>query len=494
MGVFMNENILIDNINIKTLPELIVNHLRLHDVNSNLNSVRNIYSLILDCINEDVKDSYLNRIQKYLSSNEQSTILIFDDITNGIYDKELMEACTQIVDKINLIQNRLLYRDLMKKCYFIHFEEDELKNINDSYEKDDNLFIFLLFKHAIKNYKVSPPKILAERLYNDACTLTKTSPLRKNLYKISADLGHPEAALNYATSVYNDYNERLIYFMKAKELNSSLWKIGFIIEHFELSKEQFDWIKKELKDIIMYSNSYPESAVIALRGNNHFEQECIITAYKIYFYLAYEKNFAKGYNSIGKFLINGKVSLEINEKDIDKNKEYGLKYIKKSVSLSNIHAMQNLALYYQRNGMNEEVIKPLLSIGAKCEDLISCVELSKILLKENKIEEALNYLEYAASQHSPYAFYHLGKIYENKFEFDKAKEHYKLAIKYGMRKASIDLAYIYYQEYVDSTDEKLKNTYLLSSINILKNHMDDFDDEDLMTAKKLIHEWEKFLN
>ena len=53
-----------------------------------------------------------------------------------------MEACTQIVDNINLIQNRLLYRDLMKKCYFIHFEEDELKNINDSYEKDDNLFIF----------------------------------------------------------------------------------------------------------------------------------------------------------------------------------------------------------------------------------------------------------------------------------------------------------------------------------------------------------------
>ena len=95
----MHENILIDFINIKTLPELIINNLKENGINQ-ISSIRVLYSIILDSISNEIKDSYLNKIQKYLSSSEQSTILIFDDINNGIYDKELKEACHKICQEI----------------------------------------------------------------------------------------------------------------------------------------------------------------------------------------------------------------------------------------------------------------------------------------------------------------------------------------------------------------------------------------------------------
>ena len=62
----MKDNILIDYINIKNLPELIISFLKDNNINSNLNNIRGIYSIILGNISEDVKESYLNKIQKYL--------------------------------------------------------------------------------------------------------------------------------------------------------------------------------------------------------------------------------------------------------------------------------------------------------------------------------------------------------------------------------------------------------------------------------------------
>ena len=490
----MNDNILIDNINIKTLPELIINFLKDKNISSSFNSIRNIYSLILSEISIDIKDSYLNKIQKYLSSSEACTILIFDDISDNIYDKELENACKKIVETINKANDYSeLYISLMNKCYFIHFEDNELDIINNSFEKKNyNKFIFYLFKHAIKNYKISTPKILAQRIYDDAMTLTKGIPIRKNMFKISADLGNPYAALEYGSIVYDDNPiDRLNYFLKAKELDVCLWKIAYIIEHSKLNNQQFELVKKELKDIIAFSKNYDDCKnIYPSRAKTNFEKECVPTAFKIYYYLAIKKNFSKAYNSIGKFLIYKKIVYvdKNNTIDEEKTQSIGIKYLKKGVSLSNIYAMENLAVFYKNHNINTHLIKSLLQISADNEDLVACTELSKLLTQEGKIEEAINYLKYAASQNSAYAQHNLAKVYENKFDYDNAKYWYKEAIKNGSKASAVNLAQLYFKEYVDN-DTSMKNSYLIYAINVLKNNIHTLDDEHKELANKLIDEW-----
>ena len=495
----MNDNILIDNINIKTLPELIINFFKNNNVNSNLNSIRNIYSLILSDISIDIKESYLNKIQKYLSSNEACQILIFDDINENIYDKKLKNSCNKIVTDINKSSgSSKLYQDLMNKCYFIHFKDDELEKINNCFRKKDyNEFMFYLFKHAINNYKISTPKILAQRIYADAMTLSKEKPIRKNLFKISADLGNSNAALQYGILVYNDdYNDRLTYFLKGKDLDICVWKIGYIVEHSELTKQQFELVKRELKDIINFSKDYDDCKnIYPARAKNDFEKECVTIAFKIFFYLAKKKRFPKGYNSIGKFLINNKIAYVDKNNKIyeEKTKLKGIEYLKKGVSLGNISAMENLAMYYKKNNMNLDLIKPLLLIGAENEDLISCVELSKLLMAEDKPDEAINYLKYASSQKSAYAQHNLAKVYENKFDYDNAKYWYKEAIKNENTSSVINLAQIYFKEYVDN-NTSMKNSYLLYAIGILENNIKNLDNEHKEIANKLIIEWSNIIN
>ena len=492
----MNDNILIDSINIKTLPEMIIYYLKEKNIKSNLNSVRNIYSLILSEISIDIKESYLNKIQKYLSSNEACQILIFDDINDNIYDKELKKACDKIIKDINKSNDNIeLYQQLMNKCYFIHFEDNELDIITNCFIKNDyNNFIFYLFKHAIKNYKISTPKILAQRLLGDATTLTNDIPIKKFLFKISADLGNPFAAFRYANCI-TDQDERIKYFVKGKELEICLWQIGYLVEHFRLSESTLDIVKKELKEIINYSNDFDECQNLDTpRTKKNYEKDCTITSFKLFFYLASKKNFSKGYNSIGKFLINNKIAYidKNNNIDEEKTKSKGIEYLKKAVTLSNIPAMENLAMYYKKNNINTELIKPLLLIGAESEDLISCVELSKVLMNEDKLDEAIDYLKYASSQKSAYAQHNLAKVYENKFDYDNAKYWYKEAIKNGSKASAINLAQIYFKEFVDNKTS-MKNSYLLYAINILNNNINTLDDEHKEIANKLLIEWDKII-
>ena len=53
---------LLDSINIKTYPELIVNFLKDNNINSNFNNLRGFYNELLASLSEDIRDSYLNRI------------------------------------------------------------------------------------------------------------------------------------------------------------------------------------------------------------------------------------------------------------------------------------------------------------------------------------------------------------------------------------------------------------------------------------------------
>ena len=495
----MNNNILIDNINIKTLPELIIAYLKKYNINSNLNSVRNFYNLILSDISVDIRDSYLNKIQKYLSYNEACQILIFDDINDRIYDNQLKDSCKKIIEEIEKADHSTeLYNSLLSKCYFIHFDDDELNNINNAFNnKDYNNLMFYLFKHAIKNYKISTPKILTKRIYDDAMTLSKDITIRKKLFKISADLGNSDACLQYAISIYNeDRSERFFYLLKSKDLDVSLWMLSYIIEKFAITKQQLEQAKIELKDIINFSNDYDDCKNIkAYKTRNNFEMDCLITAFKIDFYLAHKKNFSKGYNSIGKLLINNVITYtdKNNKADLNKTNLKGVDYLKRSVALSNLHAMDNLAIYYKKNNINSDYIKPLLLIGAENEDLISCVELSKVLMEENKLDEAINYLKYASKQKSAYAQHNLAKTYERKFDFDNARYWYQEAIKNGSKHSVINLAKLYFKEYIGNEEYK-KKSYLIYAIDLLNDYLDIFDEEDKKTAKDLIKKYSDINN
>ena len=74
----MDFGYLIDKLNIKELPEEITLFLRQNNQKDCCN-LRGFYSRLLEEISFDVKESYLNRILKYLSSDTASRINIIDD-------------------------------------------------------------------------------------------------------------------------------------------------------------------------------------------------------------------------------------------------------------------------------------------------------------------------------------------------------------------------------------------------------------------------------
>lgn len=493
----MSENMIIDHINVKTFPEEIINFLRENKIKTRLNSVRVIYSLILEEISFDIKSSYINRIQKYLSSNDSISITIFDDIVNGIYTKELKNACIKINNEILKCKNPyLFYNKIINKCSFLHFDDKQLEMLNNlNKDNDYSEILYILFIHAFETYKYNTPRILSERLYGEALALSKGNPLKKNLLKLSANLGNPYACVEYAEEIYdNNWSDRIKYFMKNKDYSVALWEIAFIIEHFEIDEITFKEIKKELKNYIYYSNSFEECNNISTKENkNSFKSDCLITAFKLYYYIANEKNFSKAYNSVGKLLIEEKILYLDKNKKIDKIKmmTIGKKYIKKACSLGNVHAMENLALLIKND--DYEKATTLAKIGAEYENIESCILLSNLLISNGNEIEAIKYLKYAASTNNKEAFYNLGKIYERKLDYDKAKNYYENSIKNGYNIASINLAKLYFQMYVNESDEKLKISYLMVAINILEKYKNTLNKENQNIAEKLLYNWKKML-
>lgn len=489
---------LLDFINIKSLPEIIIDFLKENKIKTNFTSIRNFYSILLGKISEEIKDSYLNRIQKYMSSPEASSILIFEDIANNIYDENIYSFSKMLIKEIDKSSNStFLYKQLLDKCLFIYFDKSELENIKEHFEKKNYiLFINCLIIHAIKNYKINTPRITAERLFQDALCLYANNKQQNNLLKLSADLGNEIAAQIYANKIYDDYNERLTYFLKGKNTSFSLWEISFILEHFELNNQQLKNVKHELKDIINLEEGILKY-LKPINPNNEFEFECMNTAIKIYYYLANYKNFSRGYNSIGKLLLINKIAIFDEDSSLNKDKslEVAFDYLDKAIKLGNINAMQNLATYYYKNKINDENtnVKELLKIGANIEDLLSSNYFSKILIEEGKLEEAKKHLEYVASTNNGEAQFELGKIYENNYEYDKAIAYYKNAIKNGFTKAAIKLAKLYFNKYMNEENNNNRNSYILYAINIIEDNYNNFNLDEKKEADYLLNNLKKII-
>lgn len=487
----MTEKDLLDEINIKTFPEIIINYLKTQNVKTNINNLRSFYSVILSSINENIKDSYLNRILKYLSSKEESTILIFDDIASGIYKNEILNAFKIICLEINKAsKHTLFYKKFIDACKFIYFDSDELEDIKDNFINNNyEMELYLLFLHTCKYYKTNTPNILAERLLYESYPLYASNKMKYILLKASADLGNDLACLFYANSITN-INEQVNYFIKGKNLPQNLWELAFLIEHYSINNILYNNITKELKDIINEGSKFIEDNIIVTDTENDFEIDCTILALNIYLYIANVKKLSKAYNSIGKFFLFGKTSIMDEKKNIDKEKteKIAMEYSIKAMRLSNIHAMQNIATYFYENKRNTDFdIKKLLKIGADAKDVLSSIYFTKILLDENRTDDAEEYLKYIANNNKPEAQYQLAKIYENKLQIDDAINYYEKAINNKYYIASLNLAKIYFNKYMSEiTSTNKKKSYLILAINLIESYYDKYDLETKKEAKFLL--------
>lgn len=448
---------LVDKINIKDLPEIIVSFLRKHS-SKKYNNLRFFYSKLLGDISEDIKDSNLNRILKYLSSDSPSTINIIDDFNDGIYDNELNFFCDKLSDYIRTFNDyENLYEDLNQLIIYIFFNKDEylvLKKLHN--EKKYNVFLFNLLKHAFSSYKYNIPGIVAKRFYNEALTLIYDSEHRKRLMKASADLGNSEACMQYASMIYKDIDLSIKYYAKTKSMESALWEIGFALEHDWLKKETKLFLLKEIGDYFI-EDDFTNNISVNINEIKNIDSDSILMAVKIYNYIIKKYNFSKAINSIGKLLVFNKI-IYCNSRQ--ESIKIAKQYLKKAIKLGNLNAMTNLSIYFanhpEDNEYDYEMTKRLFKFSADLGDIEACYYYGKILIKEEKDNLALKYLTYAEERNNKFACFELGKYYELKQDFQKSIMYYKRAISLYYYDSAYYLALLYFQMDIINKDYEVE--------------------------------------
>lgn len=483
-GDYMLHQDLLDEINIKTFPEAIIEYLKSKNTNSKFNNLRSFYSLILGSISTDVKESYLNRILKYLSADEESQILILDDIGKGLYEKELTSVFSSICEKIEEKNSfTIFYKKLLDSCKLIYFEKDESEKIKTAFDCGDYVQqLYLLFLHACQNYRTNTPNILAERLLTNSFSILEGKKVKYELLKASADLGNTTACLLYGNAIL-DRADQFNYFFKGRALPQNIWEIAFLFEKGRVNVDIYNKAKKEFKTIINIGEKFL-GETLGVRGVcSTFEMDCMLLAFNLYLYLANVKNFPKAFNSVGKLLIKQNIVITSGDKKIDeeKAKAIGLDYLRKGIKLGNINAIQNYVTYlYEERIETPFDLKSLITIGANAKDIPSAMYLSKMLLDEKRFDEAEPYLKFLADCAQSYAAdsqYSLAKIYENKLQLEDAVKYYEKAINNGLYDASFSLAKLYFNKAMSSgTAANMKKSYLIMAVNLIESYFHQYDE------------------
>ena len=243
-----------------------------------------------------------------------------------------------------------------------------------------------------------------------------------------------------------------------------------------MTSKQLQEIKAEIKDILIEGSKYIDNIVV-VNDNDLFHQDCLITALKIYFYLANKKHFSKAYCSVGKFFLEEIVAISRNDiADKEASYEMGIDYSYKAIKLGNIHAMHNVGKFYYNNKPKTDVkYKELLEIAANAKLIESNEYIAKILISENDTGNVEGYLKFLSEENSGDALYRLGKISESKMQLDDAIKYYEGALKNNCYSASIELAKIYFSKYMnDEYDTNIKSGYILLAINILEKNYSEY--------------------
>ena len=478
----------VDFINIKGLPEIIVDFL--HSQNKKkYNNLRKFYSGMLDFFGEDIKASYLNRILKYLSSDKASNIYLIDGINDGIYDKELSDFTKSLVKEINSTNDYLnLYETLNRKVNFIFYESHEefctIKDYNNEQKYEE--FIFSLLKHAFKNYQESVPEIVARSLFIQSQTMNSKTSNRIRFLNASSILGNEMATINlYCSLISVSADESIKVLMRTKESEIVLWSIGFDLENNFLSKEVVNLIKNKYKYIFNEKDEFIKDISVTEKGKNKFDENNLLLAYQIYYYCYNKYGFTKAGNSLGKLLLFDILSYKNNhEESIKKAKEF----LKKEIRRGNVNAITNLAVYLYEHQEDAEydykTVKKWFETSASFGDREGNYYLGKILFDQGKYDESFKYIEYAANSNDKCATMLLGRYYEKKDEFDNAIKYYKKAIVLKYYDAAYYLALLYF----NMKELQKDNSVVIESMgyDILNEYYDLFTDSVKEKAKLLL--------
>ena len=472
----MDISTIIDKINIKNLPEIITSYLHEYSIKE-LTNLRSFYSRLLEFINEDVKNSYLNRILKYLSSDTTSVINIIEDFNDNIYNKELLSFSKYLVDIINNTENaQSLYEKLNRNVNFIFFENNkqycEVKTYHNNKEYDK--FIYSLLKHSFKLYQINLPGIVGKRLLDEALTLNYNTEHRKRVIQASAELGNELAINLHACHIYSEDRDGAVRFLlKNKNNASELWQIAFELEYNTLSKETIQLIKNEL-DFILEEDEFINKIKVTKKGKEKLYDMTLLYAYKIYYYIANKYGFSKAYNSLGKLMIFDYISY-----DSDRNKTiyYAKHYLNKAIKMGNFNSATNLSIYYYYNTYDDEfdfiTMKKLFKVSALLGDIEANCYYGKILIDEGKFKEGVNYLIYAAEHNNGLACAELAKYYELNCKYELAIENYKKAIINNMYDAAYNLALLYLNLNAVSNGEKVSKDTVFYYLNKYKDKLSD---------------------
>ena len=248
----------------------------------------------------------------------------------------------------------------------------------------------------------------------------------------------------------------------------------------EVDEEKvYDKKEEELKEILMnYSYSYdiPKDKDIIPKIFDMFKNKVIDESCDDDDYLTYKGFF---YNSI-----------KNDDKLMIKN--YNL-----AIKKGNVHAMFNLAQYYESKKEYNEM-KKLFLMAIEKGDIESTVSLGHFYYRKKKYDDMKKYLEIAIEKGNSEAMIYLAAYYEELKNMDEAIKYYNMAIEKKNYQAYIELAIHYenednYEEakkyyilYLENEEDK--NTKILTLLQLINFVIGKNEDAEFLRPYYILYE------
>ena len=492
---------------------------------------------------QDFGKKIANLLKKYVSYDFPVDNSNINDMVNAFKEKfdeknlchkTFFDNCLKLAHELSKVSYLDIFEIFYKNCNFVNFPND-LQEIETLYKKicsDDRYyakarFLYILYSHAISNYKSNLPKFYSYRLYQEALTLTHGSEMQKRMFKEAADvcsqlsqksLAACQAATQYANLISHEddkIEETLKYFQIASQkLPSAYWEIAFMIENNRLEnkitnqvEQQIErYFSKELTDLQICSRTDIDSSyklvicpVDLLDTEN---EKNIIVAFKIYWGLSQKEKFSKALNSVGKFLINKMVvCMNPVTKEFDEKRSYLLAkdFLKEAMSLGNTNAMVNLGNYYflkyQASELSKEDEDIMIQLLKNASDIFYESEACKILgdyyfINNDFITSEQYFRKSLINTKNGYSYFMLGKLEVKKLNSEIAINYFQKAIQHDYYDAAFFCAkqwrLMYYNEIVANKDSHIAISYLQLAKEFLETFMSAISNKFKIEAEQLM--------
>ena len=377
---------------------------------------------------EKIENKYLKNKQSFLLRNKlNDIILIYENFENKIKNNyidetDLLTILAENIDKINLLNNSIIYID-----EFAGFTEQEYLIIKKIIKIAENVTITMCADNLNFNTDPNtdifyPNKTTLKKIFN---LLDKNEKVEKinldNLYRFKAqELKYIEKYL-YNTKIQKNNSEKNINLFLAKNYYSEIENVAKKI--IKLIKEK----NMRFKDISIITKNIENYSSLAKTIFNKYEipvfidekrdlNQNVIVQYILSTIEIFNKNYS--YESVFNYLKTGFV--DVDENDIFKLEKYCIKYgIKnnkfKKDFIYGINEKNKNEINYI-NELRKKIINPLINLKNKIDEEKTAKNISKefylFLINqniENKINKKINKLKEKK-------FYDLAKEYEESYK------------------------------------------------------------------------------